>query len=101
MADLIDVIQEALKLDPAIVTTGADGFTTQRLTAPVTDESKDYTELRYRRCTAGDLLAVADAKNDVAKAQTLISRMTGLSPAGVSKLDGYDFLQANKVVVLP
>jgi hypothetical protein len=80
-----------MRLDETRVSRDADGNTILKLSCPVKDDTGPVTELRFRRMTAADLLAVESAKTE-------ISRLTGLSIAAVNQMDAYDFGQANRIV---
>jgi hypothetical protein len=87
-----------MRLDETRVSRDADGNTILKLSCPVKDDTGPVTELRFRRMTAADLLAVESAKTEMTKSQSTISRLTGLSIAAVNQMDAYDFGQANRIV---
>ena len=96
--DILEAVNEALKLDEKLFRLDAEGNTIQTLTVPVKDDTGMVTELRFRRMRADDLLAGDNAKSDNDRCITTISRLTGISRAAASMIDGYDYNQSNKLV---
>jgi hypothetical protein len=96
--DILAMVNEVMKLDEALVSVEASGLTVLKLTVPIIDDNTPVKELRIRRVTAGDLLAVDASKSDQARATAMLCRLTGISERGIASLDGYDYNQANKVV---
>jgi hypothetical protein len=92
---------KASKIDVTSLETDDEG----RLVLPLTTEVADgkdgrdtVVELRFRRPTAGDILAMDEEKGSQAGIAVMVSRLCGLPKKLVHKLDGYDYLQASEVV---
>jgi hypothetical protein len=95
--DLLEAMDEVMKLDEQLVSVDAEGRTVLKLTSPIKDDTGPVAALTFRRMTAADLLSNERFTTEQTKAQNLLSRLTGLSIAAINTMDAYDFNQANKV----
>ena len=99
MNALIEKKKDTEETETEIGYVNEDGNTVLDLKTPIS--AKDGTEISqliFRRPTAGDLQAMDEVKGDTAKSVRVLSRVCDLPLALISKLDGYDFMQAQGIV---